>query len=102
MPGNSVEWWFSPYSPSRNADALDDTDPSLSHEYKKEDHKVEGTVAPVGKKDTDETSRQHLAVHAKPTDFSFGWWSVCVCVCLTSADEPELTDHLIPVYLKAL
>lgn len=68
MPGNSTECRFSPYSPSGNADALDDTDANLSHEHKKEDHEVEGTVAPVGKKDTNKTSKKRVYV--------------CVCVCV--------------------
>lgn len=55
MPVNYVECWFSPYSPSGNANALDNTDANLSHEHKKEDHEVEGTVAPVGKKDISKT-----------------------------------------------
>lgn len=62
MPVNSVEYWFSPHSPSGNADALDDTDAHLSHEHKKEDHEVEGTVAPVGKKDKKKSSKKHPAV----------------------------------------
>lgn len=68
MPVNSVKCWFSPYSPSRNADALDDTDTNLSHEHKKEDHEVEGTVAPLGKKDTNKTSKNHAAVPVKTTE----------------------------------
>lgn len=51
-----METGSSPYSPARDADALDDTDANLSHEYKEEDHEVEGTVAPVGPK----TRTEHL------------------------------------------
>lgn len=51
-----METGSSPYSPARDADALDDTDANLSHEHKEEDHEVEGTVAPVGPK----TRTKHL------------------------------------------
>lgn len=51
-----METGSSPYSPARDADALDDTDADLSHEHKEEDHEVEGTVAPVGPK----TRTKHL------------------------------------------
>lgn len=51
-----METGSSPYSPARDADALDDTDANLSHEHKEKDHEVEGTVAPVGPK----TRTNHL------------------------------------------
>lgn len=36
----------SPYSPSWDANALNDADSNLCHEHKEEHHKVEGAVGP--------------------------------------------------------
>lgn len=47
---------------------MDNTDANLSHEDKKEDHEVEGTVAPVGKKDMNKGSEKHPAVPVKTTE----------------------------------
>lgn len=58
-----METGFSPYSPPRDADALDDADANLSHEHEKEDHEVEGTVAPAGKREKRETSGTDPDVH---------------------------------------
>lgn len=38
--------YFSPYSPSRDADTLNDADANLGHENKEEQHEVEGAVSP--------------------------------------------------------
>lgn len=40
-------WDYIPYSPSRDAYALNDADANLSHENKKEQHEVEGAISPV-------------------------------------------------------
>lgn len=42
-------FWLLPYSPSRDAYALDDADANLCHEHKKELHEVEGAVTPKKK-----------------------------------------------------
>lgn len=50
-----------PYSPSRDTYTLDDADANLGHEHKKEQHEVEGTVTPRGKR---EREVQQIFKHA--------------------------------------
>lgn len=54
-----------PYSPSRDADALDDADGDLGHEHEEELHEVEGAVASTHTKKKKKMIKKYSHLHTK-------------------------------------